>query len=116
MLWKTVKKSTLVEQRNGYEDEFLKHLRDSLPEGVVATVVADRGFGDQKRYQKLVELGMHYVIRFRENILVAEQWGKQQPAAACLPKSGRATMLKEMAVTANFYVSCRPWCWCMTRR
>ena len=104
MVWKTVKKSTLAEQRNDYEDELLEHLSKSLPEGVVATIVADRGFGDQKRYQKIVELGMHYAIRFRESILVADQWGEQKPASQWLPKSGRATMLKDMAVTADCYV------------
>lgn len=104
MLWKTVKKSTLAEKRNGYEDELLQHLSESLPEGVVATIEADRGFGDQKRYQQIVDLGMHYAIRFRESILVTDEWGTQKPATAWLPKSGRATMLKNMAVTADCYV------------
>lgn len=104
MLWKTVKKSTLAAQRNGYEDELLEHLSESLPEGTTATIVADRGFGDQKRYQKIVDLGMHYVIRFRESILVTDQWGTQKPASEWLAKSGRATMLKDMAVTADCYV------------
>jgi len=104
MIWKTVKKSTLAEHRNGYEDELLEHLSESLPEGVTATIVADRGFGDQKRYQKIVDLGMHYVIRFRESILVTDQWGTQKPASEWLAKSGRATMLKDMAVTADCYV------------
>jgi hypothetical protein len=104
LVWKTVKKSTLTEQRNRYEDELLEHLRDSLPDGVVATIVADRGFGDQKRYQKLKELGLHYVIRFRENIVVTDQWGNQKPAAQWVAKSGRATLLKAMAVTTDCYV------------
>jgi len=104
MVWKTVKKTTLAEQRNAYEDELLKHLHASLPDGVVVTIIADRGFGDQKRYEQISALGMHYAIRFRESILVTDQWGKQQPASQWLPKSGRATMLKDMAVTADCYV------------
>jgi hypothetical protein len=104
MVWKTVKKTTLAEQRNAYEDELLEHLHASLPDGVVVTIIADRGFGDQKRYEQIAALGMHYAIRFRESILVADQWGKQQPASQWLPKSGRATMLKDMAVTADCYV------------
>lgn len=104
MVWKTVKKSQLAEQRNAHEDELLEHLSKSLPEGVVATIVADRGFGDQKRYQSIVALGMHYAIRFRESILVTNQWGDRKPASEWLPKSGRATMLKDMAVTADCYV------------
>lgn len=104
MVWKTVKKSQLAEQRNAHEDELLKHLSKSLPEGVVATIVADRGFGDQKRYQSIVALGMHYAIRFREGVIVTNQWGDRKLASQWLPKSGRATMLKDMAVTADCYV------------
>lgn len=104
LVWKTVKKSTLAEQRNRYEDELLERLRDSLPESVKVTIIADRGFGDQKRYRKLKELGMHFVIRFRENIVVTDQWGEQKPASDWIAKSGRATLLMGMGVTADCYV------------
>lgn len=104
MLWKTVSKSTLAGNRNRYEDELLEHLRESLPEAVTITILADRGFGDQQRYKKLSELGMHYVIRFRDAILVADQWGTQKPGSEWVPKSGRATMHRDMAVTADAYV------------
>jgi len=49
LLWNTVKKSTLAGHRNQHEDELLEHLRDSMPEGVTVTILADRGFGDQQR-------------------------------------------------------------------
>jgi hypothetical protein len=104
MLWKTVSKATLAGNRNRYEDEVLQHLRDSVAEGVSVTILADRGFGDQRRYRKITELGMHYVIRFRDAILVADQWGTQKTASEWVAKSGRATMLKEMAVTADAYI------------
>jgi len=104
MVWKTVKKSALAKQRNAYEDALLKHLSVSLPEGVIATIVADRGFGDQKRYEQIVKLGMHYAIRFRQGILVTDEWGNQKPASEWLPKSGRAKKLKDMGVTADCYV------------
>lgn len=104
LLWRTVKKSALLGSRNGYEDELLEHLRNSMPDGVRTTILADRGFGDQERYRKITDLGMDYVIRFREGILVADEWGKQKPAAEWVAKSGRATMHKEMAVTADCYV------------
>jgi hypothetical protein len=39
-----------------------------MPDGVRTTILADRGFGDQERYRKITELGMDYVIRFRECI------------------------------------------------
>jgi hypothetical protein len=104
MLWKTHKKSTLAGNRNAYEDQLLEHLRDSLPEGVRATIVADRGFGDQARYRKLTELGLDYVIRFRECIFLTDQWGNRKPASECLATSGRATKLKDMAVTDDCYI------------
>jgi hypothetical protein len=104
LLWRTVKKSTLLGNRNSYEDEFLEHLRDSMPEGVRTTILADRGFGDQERYRKITDLGMDYVIRFREGILVTDEWGLQKPAAEWVAKSGRASMHKQMAVTNDCYV------------
>lgn len=104
MLWKTHKKPTLVGNRNTQEDELLEHLRDSLPESVRVTILADRGFGDQARYRKLIELGMDYIIRFRACISLTDQWGMRKPASEWLLSSGRATKLKDMAVTDDCYV------------
>lgn len=104
LLWRTVEKADLEGRRNGHEDQLLEQLAECIPEGVRVTVLADRGFGDQKRYEHLRGLGFDYVIRFRESITVTDQLGESKPAAQWLPKSGRATMLKEMAVTQDFYV------------
>lgn len=104
LLWQTVEKDALEGQRNSHEDRLLEKLRDFIPEGVRVTVLADRGFGDQKRYEHLKSLGFAYVIRFREAITVSDQWGTSKPAGEWLPKSGRATMIKEPAVTQDFYV------------
>lgn len=104
LLWKTVKKSTLAGSRNDYEDELLEHLRDSMPEALSVTILADRGFGDQKRYRKITDLGMHYVIRFRECILVTDKLGNSKPAAEWLTANGRAKMHKDMAVTTDCYI------------
>jgi hypothetical protein len=104
LLWQTVEKADLEGNRNRHEDELLEKLAECLPEGVRVTILADRGFGDQKRYEHLRSLNMDYVIRFRELITVSDQWGNSKPAREWLPKSGRATMLKEVAVTQDFYV------------
>ena len=104
LLWKTVKKSTLAEKRNGYEDELLEHLRESMPDRVRVTILADRGFGDQERYRKITGLGMDYVIRFRECILVTDQWGNRKPASEWLSETGRAKMHKDVAVTDDCYI------------
>jgi len=104
LLWKTHKKSTLAGNRNRYEDELLEHLSASMPAGVRTTILADRGFGDQARYRKITELGMDYVIRFREGIqLTHPTTGNSAPASAWLSTSGRAISLKNMTVTADQY-------------
>lgn len=104
LLWKTVRKSELLGQRSAHEDRLLEHLKASLPEGVRATIVADRGFGDQHRYAHLTQLGLEYIIRFREGILVTDQYGVQKPGTEWIAKNGRATKLESMAVTADCHV------------
>lgn len=104
LVWQTVYKSTLEGHRNRYEDEALETLKEALAPGVRVTILADRGFGDQKRYEFLRQLGFDYVIRFRQDILVTDQWGDQRPAVQWLHASGRARLLPDMAVTADCYV------------
>ena len=104
LLWQTVEKADLEGNRNAHEDRLLEHLAQCMPDGVRATILADRGFGDQKRYKHLAGLGFDYVIRFREAITVSDQWGNSKPAAEWLPPSGRATMIKDSAVTQDFYI------------
>jgi Transposase DDE domain len=101
LIWHTVYKSTLEGERNRYEDEVLETLREALPADVRVTIVADRGFGDQKRYEQLRSLQFDYVIRFRQDILVTDQFGNQRPAAEWLHANGRARLLRDMAVTAD---------------
>jgi hypothetical protein len=104
LLWQSVEKADLEGQRNAHEDRLLETLAACMPEGVRVTVLADRGFGDQKRYEHLRGLKLDYVIRFREIITVSDQWGTSKPASEWLPKSGRATLVKDAAVTQDFYV------------
>jgi hypothetical protein len=104
LLWKTVEKSALKGRRNQYEDELLETLRECIPSTVSVTIAADRGFGDQKRYEHIRALGFNYVIRFRQDILLTDQFGKQKPAIEWLHPSGRARMLKQVAVTTDCYI------------
>jgi hypothetical protein len=104
LLWQTVDKEDLAGKRNAYEDRLLEKLAQSMPEGVRVTILADRGFGDQKRYEHLRGLQFDYIIRFREAITVSDQWGNSKPAVEWLSKSGRALMIKDPAVTQDFYV------------
>ena len=99
LVWKTVKKATLAGKRNDYEYDVVERLGSSLPPDVKITLLADRGFGDQKFYAFLATFGWDYVIRFRECILVTDAAGATKPATKWLEKSGRAKMLRGVGVT-----------------
>lgn len=101
LMWKTVTKSTLKGKRNTYEYEIVEALHAALPPEVGITVLADRGFGDQKLYMLLETLGWDYVIRFRGVIAVENEDGETRSARDWVPESGRATMLRNARVTGD---------------
>ena len=102
LLWMTVPKKGLKTKRNGYEDELLTRLRNAVPIEVHVTVLADRGFGDQKLYTFLSEeLGFDYVIRFRGNIRVTSAAGEARKAAEWLRPDGRLLTMHGAGVTAD---------------
>jgi hypothetical protein len=100
LVWKTIPKSELKGQQSQIEDDVIERLHAIVPSHVNITLLADRAFGDQARYEHLTQLGWDYVIRFREGILVHAR-GETQPAAAWVPKGGRALRLANAAVTAD---------------
>ena len=100
LLWLTVLKDELKDQRNDFEDLCLARLAEVLPEGVAVTILADRGFGDTKLFAFLDTLGFAYVIRFRGNIHVTAADGETRAAAAWVGKGGRARKLRDAEVTA----------------
>src|SRR5271165_1026108 len=99
LLWLTVDKDELKNQRNDFEDLCLSRLKELLPEGVAVTILADRGFGDVKLFAFLESLGFDYAIRFRGNIQVAAENGETRLAADWVGKGGRARMLREVEIT-----------------
>lgn len=101
LTWMTVKKSTLEGKRGTYETQLIDRLQTAIPKEVSVVLLADRGFGDQKLYAYLGLLGWDYVIRFRGGILVESADGEQRPAEKWVPKMGRATMLRQVRVTAD---------------
>lgn len=101
LLWKTVRKNTLKDHQGSYEDEVIELLHGSLPPGIQVTLIADRGFGDQKRYAHLEILGWNYVIRFRENILVEDASGCTKTAGEWVPSNGRTKRLDQARVTRD---------------
>ena len=101
LLWLTVWKEELKNQRNDYEDACLRRLSELVPPGCRVTILADRGFGDQKLFAFLGELSFDYVIRFRGNIHVSDTNGQTRPAADWVGKNGRARKLRDARVTAK---------------
>jgi hypothetical protein len=101
LLWLTVWKDELKDHRNDFEDACLRRLAELVPAGCQVTILADRGFGDQKLFGFLAELGFRYVIRFRGNIHVADADGTTKLAAEWVGKGGRARRLTDARVTAK---------------
>jgi hypothetical protein len=101
LLWLSVWKEEITRQRNDYEDACLLRLRELVPSGCRVTILADRGFGDQKLFGFLGELGFGYVIRFRGNIHVTDADGQTKPAAEWVGRGGRARKLRDARVTAK---------------
>ncbi|MBV8852036.1 MAG: IS4 family transposase [Sinobacteraceae bacterium] len=101
LLWLSVWKDELKSQRNDYEDACLRRLSELVPSGCRVTILADRGFGDQKLFAFLDTLGFGYVIRFRGNIHVTAADGRSKPAAAWVGKGGRARRLRDAGLTAK---------------
>ena len=102
LLWKTHRTSLLKGQRNAHEKELLTKLKQTLPEGIFVTVVADRGFGYMELFERLEqELGFAYIIRFKGNILVGYSGGEQVPARDWLTPNGRPRTLKEVELTGQ---------------
>src|SRR5919206_129865 len=101
LLWLSVWKDEITKKRNDYEDACLRRLSELVPPGCRVTILADRGFGDQKLFAFLGELGFDYVIRFRGNIRVAAEDGETKPAAEWVGKGGRARKLRHARVTVQ---------------
>ena len=101
LVWLTVHKSALKGMRNDAEDSVLLRLREVIAPEVKVTLLADRGFADQKLYALLTQLGFSYVVRFRQRIIVTSAQGERRTAAEWVPKSGHLRKLKGACVTAD---------------
>ena len=100
LLWLTVDKDELKDKRNDWEDLCLSKLAGILPEGLIVTILADRGFGDTKLFEFLTTIGFEYVIRFRGNINVSAANGETKLAAEWVGKDGRARKLVDAEIAA----------------
>jgi hypothetical protein len=57
LIWITVWKDELKDQRNDFEDACLRRRADLVPSGCRVTILADRSFGDQKLFASPATLG-----------------------------------------------------------
>jgi hypothetical protein len=99
VVWLTMWKEEIKDNRNDIEDTCLNRLKECLPEKVKVTVLADRGFGDHKLFRYLKELGFGYVIRFRDNIHITSEDGETRLASEWLGPNGEARKLPNAKIT-----------------
>ena len=106
LLWHTVEAATLKGRQTDYEDALLCRLYDVLPEGVRATIVADRGFADCKLLKLLSEeLGFGYVVRLCSQYYVTNAKGERRKAAKWVGVGGRARTLRDATLTDSHELS-----------
>lgn len=104
LLWKTVSKKNLKDNRNNYEDQILLRLKSALPQGVKVTIIADRGFFDIKLFDFLKkELNFDYYIRVRNNIHITDSSGETKKASEWIPKNGQTKTIRNAKITADNY-------------
>ncbi len=101
LVWRTVTKSELEGERNSHEDDLLLQFGECLPEDVKVTVLADRGFGDQKLYALLKDAGFDFVIRFRGDIVVTAPDDEARAAVDWLTGTSRAKLIRNARVTRD---------------
>lgn len=104
ILWKTVDKSSLKHNRARYEDQILSRLKEIIPLHVKVTVLADRGFADQRFFKFISEeLKFFYIIRTRGNIYVTDRNKVTQEGKSWLRADGRTKTLDHVGVTLDQY-------------
>lgn len=99
LVWKTVSKDALKNNRNEVEDSLVTLLRYNVPLSTKITLLADRGFGDVDfyAYQSAIDVG--HVIRFRGNIFVTDTSGVSKPARGWLAPDGKAHVMRNVLLT-----------------
>jgi transposase len=103
LLWKSVDKKQLKHNRARYEDQLLSRLKTVLPTSVQVTLLADRGFADQKFFRFLdEELGFKYIIRIKSNTTIIYKDIKNK-ASNWLKPDGRSLGLKKAFITLTEY-------------
>jgi hypothetical protein len=104
LLWKSVEKSRLKNNRARYEDQLLSRFREILANDIEVTLLADRGLADQKFFEFLEKtLGFHYIIRIKSNTFVQNVENESKPARDWLRQDGRASRILGAKITKKQY-------------
>jgi hypothetical protein len=100
LMWLTVASKKLKKRRSQFEDRVLWRLRLAVPEHVLVTVLADRGFADTGLFWTLKEkMRFDYVIRFKAGTFVESSDGDARPAGDWVPSNGQAKRLDQPLMT-----------------
>jgi hypothetical protein len=101
LVWLSVRKSTLEGRRSMYEKMAAIELKKALPDDVKVTLMADRGFGDTKLFDHLLDIpGFDFIVRFKKCYAIASQ-GYSGKAEDAIPKNGRIRVIKDAKLTGN---------------
>jgi len=101
LVWLTERKSELAGKRSTYEHTAVEELKNALPDGVKVTLMADRGFGDTKLFDHLLDIpGFDFIVRFKQcyAIKAAHYCGKAKDA---VPRNGRIRVFRDARLTGN---------------
>jgi len=101
LVWLTVEKSEMAGWRNEYEDQVISRLLEVVGPDVKVTILADRGFGDQKLYELLQRWKVDFIIRFRGVVAVTDENGETRAAKDWVPSNGRPKLLRNARVTKD---------------
>jgi hypothetical protein len=99
LVWLNECKSDLKDKRSMHERTAVEELRRALPDDVRVTLLADRGFGDTKLFDHLLNIpGFDFIIRFRKCYIVkAEEYeGKAEDA---IFSNGRIRVMSRALLT-----------------
>jgi hypothetical protein len=73
MLWAVLDPRRLHKSQNAFEHGFFTWLADTLPKGVSATILLDRGFKRVDLLHRLERLGLRYVVRTGGNVCIEHE-------------------------------------------
>lgn len=101
LVWLNERKSELKDKRSMYERTAVEELRRALPEKVRVTLLADRGFGDTKLFDHLLDIpGFDFIVRFKKCYRVKAE-GYAGKAEDAVFKNGRIRVLHDTLLTGD---------------